>query len=163
MAKNVTFWDWVDKEGRPMRVEYSGWVISPVETQADQRATVIAGKFEELWSIPGSYYSSTYPNNLQMWGEIGARNIDSYVLGPDYFYSIPKDQRKPDEQERADFMLAMFKASKELGIERMNIWLFNPGDCYSNWEGGNLITTGFHKPIVPEYRVIKAIIGPAID
>jgi len=158
MAKHFTFWNWEDANGEPMRIEYSTWDIK-METQTDQRATVIERMFKQFWSRPISYYSLKYPINPQMWGEIGARDADGYVAGPDYYYSIPPNERKSDEQERSDFMYAMLKDSKELGIDKINIWSFLLGDNALNWKSGNGLNTGFEQPISPAYRVIKAIIS----
>ena len=143
-----------------MRIEYSAWIIKPKETQTDQRMSVIEKNYLQTWSIPISYYRSTYPLNLQMWGEIGAKDFDGYVLGPDYFErSHPESKKAPDEQERSDVIYAVLEASKELGIDSLNIWSFLLCDTAPNWEAGNGMNIGYARSASPEYRIIKAIIG----
>jgi len=160
-AKNLTFWGWANPKGDSMRIEYSAWVTTPKETQRDQRSCMIAKKYIQTWSLPISYYSSTYPLNLQMWGEIGAKDFDGYVLGPEYFERAhPETTKIPDEQERSDVIYAILEASRELTIESINLWSFITCDMYRNWEGGNGMNIGYARPPSPEYRVIKAIIAP---
>jgi hypothetical protein len=158
--KNFTFWNWVSPTGKHIIYEYSVWTPR-LETQKDQRVSVMEPNFIKFLEPAHSYFSSTYPQDSQMIGEIGTRDADGGCLGPDY-YNIPRSQRVFDEQERADVWYAYFKGSKELGIESLDVWVFTLGN--TSWgdhsAGTNFMYIGFKGPISPAYRVITAIIKP---
>ena len=159
MVRNFTFWNWKDSKGRPMRIEYSGWT-PPIETQKDQRVSVMERNFVEFWKPAVDYNNSTYPEDPQMFGEIGARNADGQSLGPDY-YKIPPAQRVFDNQEFSDAWDVFFKGSEELGIKSLNIWVIPLGDKWPvDYPGNNFINIGLRQPESPAYRVITAIIKP---
>ena len=159
VVPNFTFWNWEDSQGRPMRIEYSGW--SPdVETQKDQRVSVMSPNFVSFWNPAVDYYRSTYLDNPQMFGEIGAYNADGQSLGANLYYEITPSQRVYDEQERADFILAALKGAKALGIMAINVW---GGFQIDNqpWLGMvNIVTGHYSYPESPMYRTITAIIKP---
>ncbi len=157
LVQDFTFWDWKDLQGRPMRIEYSCWT-PPLETQKDQRASVIARNFVKFWSIPVDYYRSKYSNNPQMFGEIGTYDADGVSLGPSFWDMTNKVK---DEQEFADVWYSYLKGSKELDVDTINVWIFQVGDLYGNPtpDCGSLLI-GFKRDENPAYRVIKAIIGP---
>jgi len=160
MVKNFTFWNWTDLSGMPMRIEYSGW-SAPAETQKDQRVSVMTPNIVEFWKPAVNYYSSTYPQNPQMFGEFGAYNADGQSLGFKY-YDIPVSRRVMDEQERSDYILAALRGAKDLDVIRaINVW----GDFYNGDFAPRLgctgISTGHYSyPASPMYRTIKAIIKP---
>ncbi len=157
LVRNFTFWDWKDSQGRPMRIEYSCWT-PPLETQKDQRVSVMTRNFVKLWSIPVDYYSSTYPDDPQMFGEIGTFNADGVCLGPSYWNMTNKVY---DEQERADIWYAYLKGAKELGIESLSVWAFPLGDLWPNDEPGKIfLNTGLRQRESEGYRIITSIIGP---
>ena len=161
VVPNFTFWNWENAQGRPMRIEYSVWTPD-LETQNDQRASVMTQNFVKFLSPAVDYYSSEYPANVQMFGEIGAFNADGQSLGADKYYAIPANKRVYDEQEMADFFYAMLRGSKELRINRLNVWAIPLGDLWPNDVAGNFfINTGLRLPESPAYRAIKAIIQPA--
>ena len=157
LVKNFTFWDWKDSQGRPMRIEYSCWT-PPIETQKDQRVSVMETNFVRFWRPAVDYYSSTYPENPQMFGEIGTYSADGVSLGPSFWRMKNK---KTDEQEFADVWYAYLVGSKKLGIDSINVWIFPFGEFYGDPKPGyGELLIGFKKDVNPAYRVIKAIIGP---
>jgi len=159
VVPNFTFWNWQDSQGRPMRIEYSGWTPD-VETQKDQRASVMARNYVKFWSRAVDYYSSKYPANLQMFGEMGAFDADGQSLGADKYYAIPANKRVYDEQEMADFFYAMLKGSKELQINRLDVWSIPLGDLWKNdLAGGLFVTIGLREHKMPAYRVLTSTIG----
>lgn len=147
--KGFTFWNWVSPTGKHIIYEYSVWTPR-LETQKDQRVSVMEPNFIKFLEPAHSYFSSTYPQDSQMIGEIGTRDADGGCLGPDY-YNIPRSQRVFDEQERADVWYAYFKGSKELGIESLDVWVFTLGN--TSWgdhsAGTNFMYIGFKGPISP--------------
>ena len=107
-----------------------------------------------------AYYTSTYPENPQMFGELGFHNVDGQVLGTD-FYQWPSSERRMDNQEGSDYILTAMKGAKELGIMAINFW----GDLHirdyvapaTPWV---ITSTGhYDRPESPIYRVLTAIIG----
>ena len=161
MVRNFTFWNWADSSGRPMRIEYSGWSAS-AETQKDQRVSVMTPNFVKFWKPAVNYYSSTYPQNPQMFGEFGAYNADGQSLGFKY-YDIPVSRRVMDEQERSDYILAALKGAKDLDvIMALNLWGdFYPGDSCTPGVGWAITRTGHYGYLAsPMYRVFTAIIAP---
>jgi len=166
VVPNFTFWNWEDSQGKPMRIEYSGWTPD-VETQKDQRASVMAQNYVKFWLPAVNYYSSKYPANLQMFGEVGAKNADGQSLGANKYYAIPANKMVYDEQEMADFFYAMLKGSKELHIYMLNIWTLPLGDLWANEEGRGghqpgdfFINIGLRNKLLPVFRVLSSIITP---
>ena len=162
LVRNFTFWDWKDSHGRPMRIEYSCW-NPPVETQMDQRVSVMEPNFVKFWSIPVDYYRSKYPDDSQMFGEIGARNADGQSLGSAYW---DIKNKVIDEQERADYILAALIGTKRLqDITAFDFWGgFYIGDSEAPAVPWVITSTGHYgRPASPIYRVIKAIIKPDGD
>ncbi len=158
LVKNFTFWNWKDSHERPMRIEYSCWA-PPVETQKDQRVSVMEPNFVKFWRPAVDYYRSTYPEDPQMFGEIGAYDADGQSLGPAYWHLKNKIL---DEQEVADFLYAAFQGAKELEINYINFSeCFYVGDWSTPTVGSSRIVTWYYEnPETPAYRVITAIIGP---
>ena len=156
LVKDFTFWDWKDSHGRPMRLEYSCWT-PPLETQKDQRVSVMAPNFVKFWEYAVNYYSSTYPQDPQMFGEIGVYDADGVGLGPTYWNMTNKVL---DYQEVADVWCAYLNGTRKLGIESLNIWIIPFGDFWSDGVGDTYLNIGLRKPESPAYRVIKAIIAP---
>jgi len=160
IVKDYSFWNWTGLRGQKMRYEMSVWT-PPLETQKDQKVSVMERNFVKFLSIPVGYYGSKYPGIEVMFGEIGAYNADGYVLGSDY-YKIPPNQRVLDEQERADYILAALKGSKALGIMAINVWGdFYNGDFAPRLGCASISTGHYGYPASPMYRTIKAIIQPA--
>ena len=159
IVKDFTFWDWTDSHGRLMRIEYSGWG-TPMETQRDQRVSVMEKNFVKFWKLPMDYYRSQYPNNPQMFGEIGTRDADGQSVIPDY-YRIPASKRVLDGQEDADAWCAYLKGAQELGIDSLNLWTIPLGDQWPmDYPGDHYINIGIKYPLSSAYRVITAIIKP---
>ncbi len=156
MARTFTFWNWTDSKGMPMRIEYSCWT-PPIENQRDQRVSVMASNFISFWSPAVEYYRSTYPDDPQMFGEIGGYNADGVGLGPSY-WEIPN--KRFDHQEVADIWYAYLKGSRGLGINSINVWTIGLGDLWANDVAGDFfVNIGLRQPESPAYRIIKAIIG----
>ena len=157
LVRNFTFWDWKDAHGRPMRIEYSCWA-PPIETQKDQRVSVMLPNFTRFWEPAMAYYNATYPQDPKMFGEIGVFDIDRVCMG----FPLPTTNKRFDDQEMADIWYVYLKEAKELGINSLNIWQFPLGDYWSVWSSGNqFINLGIKQwPEMPAYRVITAIIGP---
>ena len=139
-----------------MRIEYSGWV-PPLETQKDQRVSVMVPNFVKFWSIPVDYYRSMYSQDPQMFGEIGVFDADGVSLGQDY-WSI--SNKIFDHQEVADVWYAYLEGTRGLGVESLNIWIIPFGDFWSDGVGDTYLNIGLRKPQSPAYRLIKAIIAP---
>jgi len=151
------FWDWEDKAGRPIRIEYSCWA-PPLDTQNDQRSSVMARNFVGFWKVARDYYHQRYPDTPQMFGEIGVFGVDGVCLGQ--AYSSISDKRF-DDQETADIWYAYLRGIKELGISRMHIWQMALGDLGRNiFPGDIFINIGVRQSESPAYRVITSIIKP---
>ena len=157
IVKKFTFWNWKDLEGNWMRIEYSCW-SPPLETQRDQRASVMVDNFVKFWRPAIAYYSSTYPHDPQMFGEIGVCNADGVGLGPAYYDIIDK---RLDRQEVADIWYAYLKGSDELGVNSMNVWTIGLGDLWPMDSPGDFfINIGLRQTESPAYRIIKEIAAP---
>ena len=157
LVKNFSFWGWKDKIGRSVRIEYSCW-DPPMETQNDQRASIMPANFVKFWKTAVNYYTARYPNNIQMFGEIGVPSGDGACSNPNY-YNVKN--KRYDDQEAADGWYAQLVGSKILGIDRLDIWMVSLADYWPNWgPGGSLLGTGFKRAESPAYCIIKAIIGP---
>ena len=161
VVRNITFWNWRDSKGRAMRIEYSIGNC-PVETQKDQRVSVMAPAFVKFLEPAVAYYSSTYPENPQMFGELAAFNADGQSMGANYYFSMPSSEIRMDEQERADYILAATKGAKELGMIAINFWgSFVIDDHWTLGPGSPTVRSGqYDYPASPIYRVLTAIIKP---
>ena len=111
VVQDFTFWDWKDSEQRPMRIEYSCW-LQPLETQKDQRVSLMIPNFVGSWSIPVNYNRSRYPQNSQMFGEIGTYDFDGIALGSSYWRNSSK--KFYDEQEFADVWYTYIMGAKKI-------------------------------------------------
>jgi len=159
IVQDFTFWDWRDSKGRPIRIEYSLPNL-PVEAQKDQRVSVMTPAFAKVLEPAVDYYSSAYPQDPQMFGELVANNVDGQSLGSTQY---SPSQMIMDEQERADYILAALEGSKALGtIVAINLWGdFYTGDFAPRLGYGSISTGHYSYPASPMYRTIKAIIQPA--
>ncbi len=160
VVKNYTFWNWESRDGRRLINGMTIWTPK-VETQRDQRVSVMERNFVKFLNPAVDYYRSTYPGVGLMFGEIGAYNADGFVLGLKY-YDTPPNQRVMDEQERADYILAALRGAKALNISGVNLWGdFRVGDWAAPAIGSTRIMTGhYDRPASPIYRVFTAIIKP---
>ena len=148
-------WDWVDREGRYMNRAYSCWAI-PMETQKDQRASVMPGGFVRFWKPALDFYHQMFPNNPDMFGEQGEYNADGVCLGGQYYWHT-SDPKKFDDQEMADVWYGYLKGDDDLGVSNIVIWSIPLGNLWANDNppGDHFInfdSTG--------YRVITSIIAP---
>jgi hypothetical protein len=81
------FWDWTNAAGEPIVVEWSCW--SPtLETQADQRLSILVEMMLSFWQPALEYYRTHYPMNRLRFGEIGVYNVDGVCLGNDYVMNM---------------------------------------------------------------------------
>ncbi len=144
---------------KPIRIEYSCWT-PPLETQKDQRVSVMEPNFVKFWGIPVGYYRETYPQDPQMFGEIGVYDVDGVGLGSEIWHM---SNYVFDYQEVADIWYVYLKGAKELGINSLNVWVIPLGDFWYDdtpGPGHQFINIGLRQPEMPAYRVITAIIGP---
>jgi len=154
----MTFWSWKSLDGKKLR-DLSSCGTPSVETQKDQRVSVMAKHFVEFWRPLLDYVAAKYSNPLYGFGEIDVYNADGQSLGAAYWHLKNKVM---DEQERADFILAALKGSKELVVSSLNLWGdFAFGDSRSLQVGITWISTGHYgAPASPMYRVFTSIIRP---
>ncbi|MCK5827980.1 hypothetical protein KAH43_05575, partial [Candidatus Bipolaricaulota bacterium] len=129
------FWDWTDTAGEPLTVEWSCWTPT-LETQADQRLSVLVERMVEFWAPALGFYREHYPDNRIRFGEIGVYTMDGICLGNDY-YSALQDASSSyqfgiiDEQEVADIWAAYLIASHYMELDGLTAWTFLPS---RNWE-----------------------------
>lgn len=114
------FWDWTDQLGRPLEIEWSGWTPT-LESQRDQRLTVMVPAFVRFFTKALEYYRSRYPGSHITFGELGAWSVDGCCLG-EAFHSIPSDSRVRDDQEVADIWAASLIAIAYMGIDGFVAW-----------------------------------------
>jgi len=114
--RDFTFWNWRDSYGRSMTIEHSCW--TPVlDSQKDQRVSVMVQNFVKFWKPAVNYFRSNFPENPQMFGEIGIYNADGVCLGPTYWNLTNKQF---DNQEVADIWYTYLKGAKQLGINKIS-------------------------------------------
>lgn len=73
-------WDWADRRGTHMIRAYSCWAI-PMETQKDQRASLMPVGFVRFWKPALDFYHQLFLSNPDMFGEIGVYDADGVCLG----------------------------------------------------------------------------------
>ena len=112
-------WDWVDRQGRYMNRAYSCWAI-PMETQKDQRASVMPGAFVRFWEPILVFYHQTFPNNPDMFGEQGEYDADGVCLGGEYYWHT-NDPKRFDDQEMGDVWYGYLKGDHDLGVSKIVI------------------------------------------
>ena len=152
----MTFFGWKSPDGEELEALSSCGTPS-IETQKDQRVSVMIVNFVKFWKPLFNYVASTYSNQLQF-GELEVYNADGQSLGASYWQLTNKVF---DEQERADAWYAYLKGAEELTIKSLNIWTIPLGDLWPNDVAGDFfINTGLRSPESQAYRIIKAIIGP---
>ncbi len=153
----MTFLGWISPDGQRLEDLYSCWA-PPLETQEDQRVSVMVPNFVKFWKPLFDYVAAKYSNPPQAFGEIGVFDADGVGLGyPSYEATANKVE---DEQEMADVWYAYLKGSKELGVEQIDVWGFSLLDRLPRAVGRQRMWIGYSKAITPSYRIIKAIIDP---
>jgi len=162
LIRQMTYLGWVSSSGDPLDFEWSFWGI-PLESQTDQRVSVLERNLVNFWKPAFDCISSIYRTISENWGETGANTFDGYTLGEKYYSSLSESRQRYDEQERADFFCALMKASSELEINTVNVWKLSlahdrnapsyhaPGLIFFN-------TGWFGFPVTPLYRVLTNII-----
>ena len=161
------FWDWTSEEGNPLVVEWSCW--SPtLETQADQRLSVLVEAMVNMWTPALEYYREHHPDNRIRFGEIGVYNIDGVCLGNDYYWVLRNAAAGSlfgsiDEQEVADIWAAYLIASHYMGIDGVTAWSL---PLSRNWEATLNASAGccadfgtVASGISPPLAVISSLLG----
>jgi hypothetical protein len=161
------FWDWKDPQGRPMVIEWSCWTPR-LESQNDQRLSVLVGGMLSSWSPALDYYRAKYPVNTIRFGEIGTYNTDGVARGGDYFYALAEAARKTgaasvgirDAQEVADIWAAYIISAMAMRLRGLSVWdlELSRGFSAAYNQGHNSFgttQTGFS----PALAVISALLG----
>ena len=120
------FWDWQPPGADPLVVEWSCW--SPtLETQADQRLSVLVEHMYSFWEPALRYYRANHPRCSIRFGEIGVYNTDGVCLGNDHYWEIRNRSTSVefgeiDEQEVADIWAAYLIVSTAMGLDGFSAW-----------------------------------------
>ncbi len=156
----MSFLGWTGRGKEPLHIEQSNWT-PPLETQSDQRASVMEKDFVNFWKPLWNYISAVYPAHQQAIGEMGTYNVDGVAMGNSVWNIADK---RMDDQELSDVWYVYLRGAAEVGFNSVNMWIFLLGEVWSGESVGNaFLNTGFRHPESPAYRVITAIIKPAGD
>ena len=120
---------WRNPQGRPMVIEWSCWTPR-LESQNDQRLSVLVGGMLSSWSPALDYYRAKYPVNTIRFGEIGTFNTDGVARGGDYFYALVEAATKTgaanvgirDAQEVADIWAAYVISAIVMRLQGLSVW-----------------------------------------
>jgi hypothetical protein len=116
------FWDAYDL------IEFSCWPSPaawwPLETQDDQRFSVIGGEFVYTWTKAFQYYRATYPSKPITFGEMGCYTQDGVAAGR--MWGSGEPPTLVDHQEMADVWAAGLITSSLLNAESLAIWALTP-------------------------------------
>jgi hypothetical protein len=123
------FWDWTDPQGRPMVIEWSCWTPR-LESQNDQRLSVLVEGMHSLWNPALDYYRGKYPGNTIRFGEIGTYNVDGIARGGDYANALLEAAGKAgtdstgtrDAQEVADIWAAYIISAMAMRLQGLSMW-----------------------------------------
>ncbi|MCX6099884.1 MAG: hypothetical protein NTV92_00340, partial [Candidatus Bipolaricaulota bacterium] len=118
------FYDWVDDHGRPLRIDMNCWG-PPLETQKDQRFSVMVESFVRFWSVAAAYFRAKYPGSRLSFGEIGTYNFDGMGMLSDLDPYPDKPGLVRDDQEFADIWAAYLYGFQTLELDELAVWAFD--------------------------------------
>jgi hypothetical protein len=147
-----TFWDWRDDRGRPALFEMNWWPLDqvPLETQKDQRFTVMVERMVQLWMPAIRLLRSKYPDVPLTFGEIGTyTSRDGAVLigVPSTLLAKPGTR---DDQEYRETTATHIVASAGMELDGMCVW-----GWAASWSMPGRYESGF---TYPSLFVIAALI-----
>jgi len=148
-----SFWDAMDL------IEMNSYPMQPelfaLETQKDQRFSVLLERFVELWLPAVAHYRRLYPDKPLWFGEMGALNFDGngmYGHIPDLVGSTGHDR---DLQEVADIWAASLAGAYLLGVDGIDVWSIDFEQPWSHdFVGSHYIN---HQPA---FRLITGVLQP---
>gem|GEM_PF-5591409 len=149
------FWDWTSGDGRTVDILMNS--IDPtLETQADQRYSVMVEYFHKQWKPIVDYYKTKYPQNRLAFGEIAVSNKHGAVAKDSGAPDSPFPLGVRDFQEEADVLAAMCTAISALGVDGIS---FEYGRII--WTRSMLKEPLPHVPVLdaPVHRVLAATLG----
>jgi hypothetical protein len=122
-----TFWDTFDL------IEMNMWPGAGdgmrLETQQDQRFSVLVANLVHFWSKAFSYYREKYPTLPIHFGEIGTFDYDGAIVTGDFYGAWALPSARLDHQEYVDTWAAYFAMAAALGADGLGAWTFtlDPG------------------------------------
>ena len=122
------FWDWRDEEGLPLIISMNCW-NPPLETQDDQRWSVLLEKMADIWNPVVVHFRERFPENPLVFGEIGAYAFDGHARGgalPPDIFDPARAHRYRDDQEFVETYAAYVAASYAMGLDGVALWSWAP-------------------------------------
>ena len=107
-SKSIPFWkaggkmyDWQGPNGRLLDIVIDSSQPT-LETQKDQRLSIMKENIKRFYLPAFSYYRLNYPNNRVRFGEIWALTMDGFAMGPKEYYSQVKyiEDYQEDEEKQ---------------------------------------------------------------
>jgi hypothetical protein len=106
-----------------MLIGMNSWV-QELETQKDQRFSVVLERFVAFWRPFVEEYRRLYPGHKIVFEENGFYNYDGAALGWRHEETNPVR----DDQEVADYWAAVFSALPALGMDGIAVWCIDIRD-----------------------------------
>ena len=157
ILEKMAFFSWNGTSSGPLNIEYS-LRVPPLETQRDQRTSIMDRNFVKFWKPTFDNMSLLYPDNPQSFGEMVTYPADGVGLGFFSYWDIPN--KILDKQEAADIWYCYLSGAKTLGIDSINVWTVPFLDSGKEEVLTGFINIGVAYQQSPDYRVITSIIKP---
>jgi hypothetical protein len=154
IAGRATFW-----EDANLEIGLNQWTNIALETQNDQRLSVLAEEFYH-YAIPFlAYYRATYPKQPIRLAELGNFNFDGSTRGLAYYLGHPERMQVNDNQEDSDIWAAYLIVSQYVEMTGIPVWSIYPHNwCPGEQEAGDIVIND-----LPSERCIVEIIGGTLE
>jgi len=124
-----------------------------LETQTDQRFSVVAERFFNQWRRAFDYYRAKYPGKRIEFGEIGTYNVDGVLLngGDEDMSTSPAYSQ--DLQEMSDAWAALLIGASALGADGITVWTQSLTTDRTTYTGNHWLNA------TPAENVVEAAMG----
>jgi hypothetical protein len=120
-----TFWSWTSASSSTLVYGGSWFPFEvPIETQKDQRLSVMTENLASLWQQVGRHIRGLYPGCDIDMAQLGSYNYDGAVLSGDMslIVSSARNLSLLDNQEFADYYAALLAVCTSLDFDEIIVW-----------------------------------------
>jgi hypothetical protein len=144
------FWDALDFIEMNMWPGLEGVTL---ETQADQRFSVVTENLVRFWRPAFEYYRAKYAALPVCFGEMGTFDYDGAIVTDDFFGAWQLPGARMDHQEFADTWAAYLCLAAAMGADGLAAWSVTLDPTTPQWVGTHKIN------MTPAIRVFRAVVA----
>jgi hypothetical protein len=127
-----------------------------LETQTDQRFSVVVERFANMWRRAFDYYRARYPGKRIEFGEFGTYNLDGVLANgrPDDMNAVATSSiYSQDLQEMGDAWAALLIGASAVSADGITVLAYWLVDQTGTGQGGHYLNN------TPAWNVVKASLG----